>query len=139
LLKYAAAAMLAVPVGAVAWFEVIYLMFGLTGDDPSVAIKTAVVVLVVGSAFGWPLYRARRAAEVVQRSCRLGIVVAMMLPVVAVAVLVLWQNASGRRDLGMGGLMLFSLPLVALGISAVLIVFFWLGQRLAARRLIAEA
>lgn len=134
-LGYVAAAGLAVPVGAIAWFELVYLFFGLTGDDPPAAFSFVTAVVAFGLAFGWPLYRSHRPAEVVWRGCRLGLVVALLLPLVSIAVLFLWQNASGRRDLGMGGLMLYSLPFVALGMAAVLAIAFGLGTRGAGRRL----
>jgi len=134
-LGYLAAAGLAVPVGAVAWFEAVYLFFGITGEDPSAPVTYAAAVAAFGFAFGWPLLAAARPAEVVRRGCRLGLLVSLLLPVVAVAVLLLWQNAAGRRDLGMGGLMLYSLPVVALAVAAVLALLFGFGSWLAVRRL----
>lgn len=139
MLTYVAAASLALPVGALGWFELVYLFFGLTGEEPPAAVTAGFGILAFGVAVGWPLYRARGVAEAVLRSCRLGSLLALLLPVVAIAVLLLWQNATGRRDLGMGGLMLFSLPVVALAVAAVLVVAFGLGARWAAQRLARTA
>lgn len=134
-LGYAAAAGFAVPIGAIAWFEAVYLFFGITGEDPSAIFSFLAAGLAFGFAFGGPLVRARRPAQVVRRACQLGLLVAVLLPVVAVAVLLLWQSVPGRPDLGMGGLMLYSLPFVALGVAAVLALASGLGIRLAGRRL----
>ena len=137
-LRYFAALALALPVGATAWFELVYLHFGVTGEDPSPAYNVAAAVLGFGLALVWPLLKAVRPAEVVRRSCRLGLAVAVLLPVVSVAVLWLWERSPGRRDLGMGGLMLYSMPLVATGFAVVLGVVFWLCDRFAAKRLREE-
>lgn len=131
---YVAAAALAVPVGGVAWFELTYLWFGLTGEDPTPVISMAAGISAFCLAFGWPL-RAHRAAEVVIRSCTLGQAFAVLLPVVALAVLLVWQSATGRRDLGMGGLMLYSFPIVAFVACIVLVIVFGIGKSLAAKRL----
>lgn len=134
-LAHIAAAVLAVPVGAVAWFELAYLWFGLTGEDAPTAFNAVAGIFAFGLALSWPLLGARCPAEVVQRGCQLGQVLALLLPVVAIAVLLLWENASDRPDLGMGGLMLYGLPVVAFGAAVVLILVFWSVYRLAGRRL----
>lgn len=137
-LRYLAAAGLALPVGAIGWFELVYLFFGVTGEDPSRTYKGLAALVAFGLALAWPLLGAVRPAEVVRRSCRLGGIAAMLLPVVAVAVLLLWQGSTGRRDLGMGGLMLYSMPIVAFGAALVLTLAFWLCDRFAAKRLRRE-
>ncbi|SEN24501.1 hypothetical protein [Nitrosomonas marina] len=135
LLSYAVAGALALPVGAVMWFETVYLFFGLTGEDPSDSFSFLAATVVFGFAFGWPVFRAYCTARVVQRACQLGLLVSNLLPVVAVAVLLLWQEASNRPDFGMGGLMLYALPYVALGLAVILVIGFGLGIHLAGRRL----
>jgi hypothetical protein len=101
---------LALPIGAIGWFELAYLFFGITGEDPPPSYNVSAAVAAFGVALAWPLLGTVRAAEVVRRSCRLGGIVTVLLPVVTIAVLLLWQSSTGRRDLGMGGLMLYSLP-----------------------------
>ena len=123
------------PVAAVAWFEIVYLWFGLTGGELAGGASAAVVALALAGTVAWSLSGAQRAAHVAHRACRLGIAVAVALPIVAVAVLLLWENASGRPDLGMGGLMLYSLPVVAFVVAIVLVVLFGIGRRLAAKRM----
>jgi hypothetical protein len=88
-----------------------------------------------GVALTWPLLGTARPAEVVRRSCRLGGIATLFLPIVSIAVLLLWESSTGRRDLGMGGLMLYSMPIVAFGVALVLALFFWLCDRSAAKRL----
>lgn len=135
MLRYATALGLALPIGALGWFEVSYLFFGVTGEDPPTMFNAAAAVAAFGAATAWPLRGTARPAEVVRRSCWLGGIAALLLPIVSIAVLLLWQNASGRRDLGMGGLMLYSMPVVAFGVALVLALVFWFCDRLAAKRL----
>jgi EamA domain-containing membrane protein RarD len=133
--RLATAVLVSIPIAAILWFEIEYLWFGATGDELAGAASAGVVALALAAAVAWALFDAERAAQVVHRACRLGIAVAIALPIVTVAVLLLWENASGRRDLGMGGLMLYSLPVVAFVAAIVLVVVFGLGRRLAAKRI----
>lgn len=50
----------------------------------------------------------------------------------------LWQEASNRSDPGMGGLMLYALPYVALGLAVILVIGFGLGIHLAGRWLMTS-
>lgn len=134
LIKGFGAALLAIPVGSILWFELVYLWFGLAGKEPSPLVNIASFAIAFGIAFGWPLYRTHLPAEVLRKSCRLGIIVSLSLPPISVAVLLVWEN-SVRPDLGMGGLMLYNMPFVALAAAIILIVLFSLGHRLAARRI----
>ena len=137
-LRYFAALGLALPVGAIGWFELVYLFFGITGEDPPRSYNMVAAVAAFGVALAWPLIGTVRAAEVVRRSCRLGGIAAVLLPIVTIAVLLLWVSSTGRRDLGMGGLMLYSMPIVAFGIALVLALVFWLCDRSAAKRLLQQ-
>ena len=137
-LRYFAALGLALPVGAIGWFELVYLFFGVTGEDPPRSYNTVAAVAAFGVALAWPLLGTVRPAEVVRRSCRLGGIATVLLPIVTIAVLLLWESSTGRRDLGMGGLMLYSMPIVAFGVALVLALVFWLCDRSAAKRLRQE-
>ena len=134
-LRYFAALGLALPVGAIGWFELVYLFFGVTGENPPRSYNMVAAVAAFGVALAWPLLGAVRPAEVVRRGCRLGGIATVLLPIVTIAVLLLWERSTGRRDLGMGGLMLYSMPIVAFGIALVLALVFWLCDRSAAKRL----
>ena len=134
-LRYFAALGLALPVGAIGWFELVYLFFGVTGEDPPRSYNVLAAVTAFGIALAWPLFGAVQAAEVVRKSCRLGGIAAVLLPIVSIAVLVMWESSTGRRDLGMGGLMLYSMPIVAFGIALVVALVFWFCDRSAAKRL----
>jgi hypothetical protein len=133
--RYFAAFGLALPIGAIGWFELVYLFFGLTGEDPPRSYNMTAAVAAFGVALAWPLLGTVRPAEVVRRSCRLGGIASVLLPIVTIAVLLLWESSTGRRDLGMGGLMLYSMPIVAFGVALVLALIFWLCDRSAAKRL----
>ena len=134
-LRYAAAAALALPVGAIVWFQLAYLFFGVTGEDPPRSYNALAAGVAFGVALAWPLLGTKRAAQVVRRSCRLGGIAALLLPLTCIAVLLMWQGSVGRRDLGMGGLMLYSMPVVAFGIALVLALVLWLCDQAAAKRL----
>lgn len=131
----ATALLLAVPIAAIVWFEAAYLVFGLSGDDPSPGVKWMIAATAYLLAVLYASYGARRPAEAVLRACRLGIACSIMMPIVGLAVLLIWVNASGRPDLGMGGLALYSIPIVALGLASVLVMAFGIGRWLAGRRL----
>lgn len=130
-----AAALVSMPVGAIAWFELLYLVFGLSGRDPTFPIELATFVLCFAVAFAWPLFRAARPAAVIRQGCRVGVVVSLMLPVVTFGVLFIWESADERPDLGMGGLMLYALPYVSLAAAAVLAILFAIGEKAAVKRL----
>jgi hypothetical protein len=132
-LSLVAAAVFAIPTGAIAGFEAGLLVFGLTGEDASNPFVLLTAVLACGAAFGWSLARASRPAEVVHRACKLGLLVTAFLPLVAVAVLLLVQNSPAHTEYGMGGLMIYALPFIAFGIAAILALFFWLAGRWAKR------
>lgn len=137
MLRYLAAVGLALPIGAVGWFELTYLFFGITGEDPPRYYNVVAGVAAFGIALAWPLLGTERPAEVVRRSCRLGGIAAVLLPIVSVAVLLIWESSTGRRDLGMGGLMLYSMPFVAFGVALLLTLALW-ACRFAAQRLRQE-
>lgn len=135
LLPLALAAAVALPVGAILWFELTYLAFGVTGNPGSPLGSMFAAVAAFGLALSWPLLGTGRPADIVRRACRLGIVVALLLPVVAWAVLLIWRNHPARPDPGAGGLLLNTAPMAALIVGAVLAVAFWLGQAAAKRRM----
>lgn len=133
--RFTAAIIVSIPIAAIVWFEVAYLWFGATGGELRGAGNGAIAALALAGSVTWSIYHADGVAHVVHRACRLGIAVAIVLPIIAVAVLLLWANATGRPDLGMGGLMLYSLPVVAFVAAIVLVVVFGIGRRLAAKRM----
>jgi len=128
------AVLLALPVGAILWFELVYLWFGMTGKEPTSLINAATFTVAFGIAFGWPLYRTQLLAELLCRGCRLGIIVSLLLPLVSIAVLLVWEN-SVRPDLGMGGLMLYNMPFVSLAAAIIFVALFSLGHLLATRQI----
>lgn len=129
------AGMMAVPIAAILWFEAAYLWFGVAAVDPSPNMKWFIAAAAYGMVVSYTTYGARAPAEVVLRGCQLGIAVSILLPIVCLAVLLIWVNARMRPDLGMGGLALYSIPIVAFVVSIVLVIAFGTGRRLALRRL----
>ncbi|HJU42243.1 MAG TPA: hypothetical protein VJ691_05490 [Vicinamibacterales bacterium] len=129
------AALIAVPIAAVMWFEAAYLYFGATAVDPPQQVKWMIAVAAYAMVMSYTTYGARSSAEVVLRACRLGITVSIALPIVTLAVLLIWVYARVRPDLGMGGLALYSIPIVALVVAIVLVIAFGTGRWLARRRL----
>ena len=129
------AAVIAVPIAAVLWFEAAYLWFGVRAVDPPADVKWGIAVAAYAVVIAYATYGARGPAEVMLRACRFGIGASILLPVVCLAVLLIWINARVRPDLGMGGLALYSIPIVAFVVSIVLVIAFGIGRRLALRRL----
>ena len=129
------AATLAVPIAAIGWFEIGYLWFGVTGEDPPGAVNLAAAVIAFAGTLAWTLRGRQSTADVVRAGCQLGIALSITLPVVTISVLLMWVNASGRRDLGMGGLALYSIPVVAFVAAIILVIAFGIGRRLAQKRL----
>lgn len=134
-LALAAAVALAIPVGGLFWFELIYLAFGITGNPGRPLGSAFAAVAGVGLAFAWGMTGSGEPADVVRRVCRLGIVAALLLPVVAMAVLLIWRNNPARPDPGGGGLLLNNAPLLGAVIGLILATCFWLAQAAATRRL----
>lgn len=126
---------LAAPIAALGWFEILYLWFGITGEDPPAGADLVVAVAAFAGALTWSWRGSTRIADVIRNACRLGIALSIALPIVTIAVLLIWVNASGRRDLGMGGLALYSVPVVAFVAAVVLLIAFGIGRRLAEKRL----
>lgn len=129
------AATLAAPIAAIGWFELVYLWFGITGEDPPSGANLVVAVAAFAATLSWSWRGSTRIADVIRNACRLGIALSIALPIVTVAVLLMWENASGRRDLGMGGLALYSIPVIAFVAAVALVVAFGIGRRLAQKRL----
>jgi predicted Kef-type K+ transport protein len=130
-----AALLMTVPVGAILWFELLHLAFGFTGSAASPLGAGFAAVGAFGLVFAWLAVRGGSPAAVVERGCRFGILLAALLPVVAIAALWLWRTTGGRRDVRTGGLMLHDAPLISFVVSLLLIVAFVVGHRLARRRL----
>lgn len=132
------ALLVAIPIGIIIWFELTYLAFGITGAPTGGMASLFAAVAAFGLALSWPLLGTGQPADVVRRACRLGIVAAVLLPVVAWAVLLIWRNNPARPDPGAGGLLLNTAPMAALVGGAVLAVVFWLGQAAAKRRMASQ-
>lgn len=131
--RYLAAAAIAVPVGLLAWVQILYLAFGVTGDDSPRGFAVGALAVSLALAFAIALAAGPHPAQVIRRGCQAGIAIAIMLPLVALAVLMLWEHSTGRRDLGMGGLMLFSMPFVAAAAAVMLVIVFAAGSWIAGR------
>lgn len=129
------ALLVSVPVSALLWFQFVYLWYGLTARDVEPFPRLAIALVSLGACVAWSLAKGSEPAHAALRASRLGIAVAMALFPVTIAVLLIWQSASNRPDLGMGGLMLYSLPVVALIAAVVLIAIFAGIRRLAERRI----
>lgn len=126
--------LMTIPVGAILWFELLHLAFGMTSAATSPLGAAFAALAAFGFVFSWLAIRGGSTWVVVQRGCRLGILVSALLPVVAILALFLWRTTGGRRDVRAGGLMLHDAPAIAFVVSLVLIVAFLAGLRMARRR-----
>lgn len=136
--RLAAGVLAALPVSAVMWFESVYAWFGVSGGDMPRLHQAIVALGLWAAVVAWSLHGTARAAGVVLRAARLGIAVSMALPVVAIGVLLAWEASEGRRDLGMGGMMLYSMPVVTFVAAIVLVMMFAAIRAGAAKRLAAD-
>lgn len=132
-MRYIAALLLSLPIGAIVLFELSYLYFGITGKDATTAIGMVICLLSFGFAFVYPLVGAKQTSEAVKRSCNLGMVVAIALPFVAISVLFLVQRHPDHGDYGMGGLIFYGLPAMAAVFGLLFAVLFLIGRNLAMR------
>jgi hypothetical protein len=144
-LKYILTAALAVPIGAIIWFEILYLYFGITAKDPSRTIIFLSALIAFSLSFVLLLIRSQRPVQVLRRACFLGLIVSILLPLVAYKTFVLIESASSPqhknllRDIGEGGMIFSGILFFSFPIGVGLVLVFALGYFLAGRRLKTKA
>lgn len=134
-MRYISAFLLSLPIGALLLFEISYLYFGITGKDATNVIGALMCLLSFGFVFIYPLHGTERTSEAVKRSCSLGIFVAISLPFTAFAVLLLFQHHPDQGEYGMGGLIIYGLPIMTAGVGLVVAVLFLIGRIFAVRHI----
>ena len=133
---YMTAILLAFPNGTLIWFLIMYPAIGTTGDmmHPFAhALTYSVSTLIV---FVWAIYGSEKISEVVYRSCRFGILLALLLPVITGLMSLCW--AIGLIDRPPGFLPGFSgleIPVHAATAGLVLIALFLTGSFFAAKKM----
>lgn len=137
-MHYLIATLIALPVGILLWGQLLYFIFGMTGEQPSATGEALSGGLALALSYTLCVYRCPNIASVLLRGRVIGVAASLMLPVTAVVVLLIWQQAEDRRDLGMGGLMLYNLPIAGLIAGLLLSAVFWgfgrLGEHMERRK-----
>ena len=134
--SFLAALLLSIPSVGIILAAVVYTVYGLTGDmiHPYFQFVTALFLyFIIGL---WAIFGSEHTSEVVYRLCRLGAILALLLPVVTAFVSLAWATGSAFRppDLLIGYSAL-EIPVLAGGIALALILLFFFGSFLAARNI----
>jgi hypothetical protein len=143
--KYAVTATLAVPVGAIMWFEILYLYFGIKANAPSRALSVLSALVAFGVSFALPLIRSQWPGEVLRCACVLGLIVSPLLPLVAYTTFFLIESASSPqhnmllRGIGEGGLIFSGILVFSFAVGVGLALVFWLCYGVTRRRLETKA
>ena len=134
--SFLAALLLALPLVVIVWAATVYTVYGLTGEliHPYFQFVTGLFLyFIIGL---WAIFGSEHTSEVAYRLCRLGAILALLLPIVAAFVSLAWATGSAARppDLLMGYSAL-EIPVLAGGIALALILLFFFGSFLAARNM----
>lgn len=125
---------LSMPVVAMIWGVVVYMVTGLTGRSIHPYFHTVSCSGLYLIIAGWALYGSFKTSETVYRLCRFGAMLSLLLPVTAAITSLIWSlEAAERPPDFFAGYSTLELPVYAAGISIVLILFFFTGSYLAAR------
>ena len=130
------AALMALPNTAVIWGVIIYTVFGITGEAPSGEIHLITLSIGFMLIYGWTYHGSSTVADVVYQSCRLGMVLALLIPVSTGTVSVLWALEVVLRPDGLlNRFSLIEIPVFATTGAMLLILLYLAGSYLAARHI----
>lgn len=133
---YITAVLLAFPNGILIWFLIMYPAIGTTGDmmHPFVhALTYSVSTLIV---FVWALYGSDNVSEVVYRSCRFGMLLALLLPVITGLISLGWSTGLIERPSGfLPGFSGLEIPVHAATAGLILIAVFLTGSFFSAKKM----
>ncbi len=128
--------LLALPNGAMTWFIIMYPVFGITGVLMHPYIHFATLLMASLFLFGWSVYGSLGVADVVYRSCRFGMLLALLLPVVTGMISLMWAfQVVERPPPVLPGFSMLEIPVHASTAALMLILLFLAGSYLAARKL----
>jgi len=135
-MAFLAAIVLSLPVVAILWGVVVYMIYGVTGEviHPYFHIVTTSCLYLL--IFGWALFGSSEISEIVYRLCRFGAMLSLLIPVTAALTSILWSmNAAARPEGFLPGYSALEIPVYSAGIAMGLIALFLLGSFLAARNM----
>jgi hypothetical protein len=136
LLFFVTAFLMALPNGFFIWFSIMYFVWGVTGElmHPFLHSVTGITGVII--IFTWSIYDAKKTAEVIYRTCRLGAILSLLLPATTGFILFSWQIELFRQvHSDFFGISVNIMPVHAISLSFILIVLFLTGSYLAARKL----
>ena len=128
--------LLALPNSLVIWAVIIYAVIGITGENVSPVIHLITLSGGFLLVYGWSVYGSRTTADVVYQSCRLGMLLALLLPVVTLLVSALWGlKLTPRAEFIFEEWGLVEIPAIATSLAMLLILLYLAGSYLAARHI----
>lgn len=134
--SFLAALLLSIPLVGIVWAASVYTVYGLTGEliHPYFQFVTGLFLyFIIGL---WGVFGSEHTSEVLYRLCRLGAILALLLPIVTAFVSLAWATGSAFRPPDL--LIEYSaleIPVLAGGIALALIMLFFFGSFLAARNI----
>ncbi len=133
---YISAALFSLPNTALIWFIIMYPVYGITGTfmHPVFHMITCIIIFLI--IWSWALLGSQHIREIIYRTCRLGSILAILLPVVTGLVSLLWAVADAGRPSGfLPGYSALEIPAYAAAVALLLILLFLTGSYLAARKM----
>jgi hypothetical protein len=130
------AMLFSLPNVVIIWFVVMYPVYGLTGEalHPFFHIFTCTMVFLV--IWSWTLLGSQKNFEITYRSCRLGAILALLLPVSAGLTSLFWIfDVTERPDTFLSGYSALEIPALALAAAMLIILLFLTGSYVAARNM----
>ena len=128
--------LIALPNSLIIWAVIIYTVIGITGENVSPVIHLITLAGGFLLVYGWSIYGSRTAADVVYQSCRLGMLLALLLPVVTLLVSTLWGlQLTPRAAFIFEKWSLIEIPAIATSLAMLLILLYLAGSYLAARHI----
>ena len=133
---YITAVLFSLPNTALIWFIIMYPVYGLTGTTMHPLFHVSTCIFIFFIIWSWALLGSQNIREIIYRTCRLGSIFALLLPVVTGLVSLFWVTTDAGRPPGfLSGYSAFEIPAYAVAGALLLIILFLTGSYLAARKM----
>ena len=133
---YITAVLFSLPNTALIWFIIMYPVYGMTGAKMHLFFHVLTCVFVFFIIWSWSFLGSQHIREIVYRTCRLGSILALLLPVVTGFVSIIWAATDAGRPPGfLSGYSALEIPAYAAAGTLLLILLFLTGSYLAASKM----